>query len=331
MMNLTNDMRRLLSLLLTLLCLLIPSAASANGAMSLALATFAWGPWLAYVVVTIVFEAATLGKWLHVPFARALGCSLSANLLTALLGGLFSGLACALLGFYGGRLNPNPFGQTLLLFTLFGSLSALVEAYFWSSAAESSIVNRPFQAGAASLSHRKVTMRCLLVHLLGVPVGLAVLLIPSRPYPGLESQVYATRWYYIGKGGLSGLKRPLQDYISEHEALPLVHSYAELLQLLKPNLRYSNDPDLWAAAYVPDYHRFDTTEMKRNPIEWNNRAIIYKPTDEDDRDHKALWLVRCRHTGFCEGLVLRPPGGLMVERSTDLKDLGYADRLNLPR
>src|SRR6185369_11653464 len=101
-------MRLPLSLLLILVCLLLSSAASANGAMSLALATFVWPMWLGYVIVTIVFEAAFLGRWLQVPFGRALIFSVGANFLTAVIGGFFSGLFYALLGLYG-RLNPNPF------------------------------------------------------------------------------------------------------------------------------------------------------------------------------------------------------------------------------
>ncbi|MCW3094489.1 MAG: hypothetical protein JWL77_107 [Chthonomonadaceae bacterium] len=316
MKHLTYDRRWPLSLLMTLLCLLMPSVASANGAMSLALATFAWGPWFAYVVVTIVFEAAALNIWLHVPFARAFNCSLGANCLTALLGGLFSGLFCALLGFYGGRLNPNPFGQTLLLFTLFGSLSALVEAYFWRAAIDTPLRKEAVPGGSATLRSWQVTLGCLIVHLVGVPVGLAVLLIPSRPYPGLEGQVYATREYYLEQ---RDLKRALQDYISEHQALPPAHSYGELLQLLKPRLsHFANDPDLWAAAYVPDYHRFDTTERRRDPIEWNSRAAGYKLSD----DYKPLWLIRSRYHGFCEGFVL---SGWGVKRTMDPKELGYPE------
>ncbi|MCW3054058.1 MAG: hypothetical protein JWN14_3228 [Chthonomonadales bacterium] len=316
MKRLTPNRRGSLSLLITLLGVLLPSVASANGAMSLALATFAWGPWLAYVVVTILFEAAALGKWLHVPFAQAVRCSLGANFVTALLGGLFSGLACALLGFYGGRLNPNPFGQTLLLFTLFGSLSALIEAYFWRAAADKSLCKEIGPEGTATQRPQQITLRCLIVHLVGVPVGLAVLLIPSRPYPGLEGQVYATRLYYLEQ---RGLKKALQDYMGEHQALPSVRSYEELLQLLKPNLgQFARDPDLWAAAYLPDYHRFDTTERKRDPIEWNSRASGYKLSDEA----KTLWLVRSRYHGFCEGLVLN---GMGLKRTTDPKALGYPE------
>ena len=57
--------------------------------MRLALATFVRPMWLAYVIVTIVFEAAILGRWLQVPFGRALTTSVGANFLTAVIGGFF--------------------------------------------------------------------------------------------------------------------------------------------------------------------------------------------------------------------------------------------------
>jgi hypothetical protein len=121
--------------LTVLLFLIATSPAFADGAMSLALATFAWGPWFAYVVTTILFEAAALGRWLRVPWKQAFATSLKANAVTAVLGGLVSGIICAFIpGFYGGQLNPNPFGRTLLLFTLFGCVSALIEAMLWKGA-----------------------------------------------------------------------------------------------------------------------------------------------------------------------------------------------------
>jgi hypothetical protein len=284
--------------------------------MLLALATFAWRYWLAYVLVTIIFEAIALGRWLRVPFAQAFKCSLEANLLTALIGGFFSGLFCAALGFYGGRLNPNPFGQTLMLFTLFGSLSAIIEASVWMGA----IKKATGEESSAIIHPGNVIARSVLVHLVGVPLGMAVLLIPARPYPGLEGQVYTTRVYYLEE---REIKKALQDYIGEHQAWPPVHSYGELLQMLKPKLdHFANDPDLWAAAYVPEYHRFDTTEKQRHRIEWNNRASGYKFSDDIA---SSFWLIRSQSHGFCEGLVLDSGG---VKRTADRKALGYDDRIN---
>ena len=114
------------------LCLLIPASASANGAMSLALATFAWTPWLVYVAVTVLFEAAAMGRWMGIPFVHALRYSLGANFVTAVIGGFFSGIISYMfLGMFGSTLNPNPFGQTLVVFTLFGIGSACIESWVY--------------------------------------------------------------------------------------------------------------------------------------------------------------------------------------------------------
>jgi hypothetical protein len=90
----------------------------------------------------------------------------------------------------------------------------------------------------------------------------------------------------------------------------------QLLTLLKPNLgRFAADPGLWAAAYVPDYGRFDTGEMRRNPIEWNT-AVAGKKLDDLAG---TVWLTRSIYHGFTEGLVWSG----RVERNTDPKVLGY--------
>lgn len=315
------DGRRLFRLVLIVAaCALLPSTALANGAMSLALATFAWTPWLVYVIVTILLEAIALGKWLRVPAAQAIKNSLKANLFTAVLGGFFSGILCALFGFYGGRLNPNPFGQTLFLFTVFGSLSALIEAYAWMRATESQSESNTLPPGSASLRRSDVIMRCLIVHLIGVPVGLAVLLVPSHPYPGLQGQVYAARVIYLEQ---HELKKALTEYISEHQSIPPVGSYAELLQLLRPQLgRFANDPDLWAAAYLPDYSRFDTTDKQQQPIEWNKEVAAAKINYDTE---SAIWLIRSRYDGFAEGLVLT---NVIIRRTTSLEELGYSKPIN---
>ena len=293
--------RRWLLLFAAAAVCLLPSAARANGAMGLALATFAWTPWLCYVAVTVIFEAVALGRWLRVPTGRALLCSLGANLLTAILGGSVSGFVCAIFGFYGGRLNPNPFGQSLLLFTVFGIVSALIEACCWMRATA-------FRRGA-------VFLPSLIVHLVGVPLGLAILLLPARPYGGLESQVYVTRVYYFFQQDLTNA---LQSFIDEHGALPSAATYEALLIVLQPRFhRFRHDPDLWAAAYVPHYNRFDTTEMRREPMGWNARASGHRLSDHPE---KTLWLIRSRRDGQCEGLVLKHSG---VQRSNSAKELGY--------
>lgn len=183
---------RPLPLLLTFIFLLLPAAASANAAMSLALTIFPWDIWFVYVIVTVIFEAVALGRWLKVPLFRALVTSIGANLLTATIGAFVAMPAWLVLGSYGGLLNPNPFGHTLLLFTVFGIGSALVEAYMWMRPAGVRIDQATIN-DVPVLTRVAVFRRCAAVHVIGVVVGLAVLLIPARPFPGLESQVSYAR------------------------------------------------------------------------------------------------------------------------------------------
>ena len=281
-----------------LFCLLLPVPAFANGAMSLALATFSWASWLVYVAVTVLYEAAAMGRWLGIPFQSALRYSLGANFVTAILGGFFSGIiSYSFLGIFGSELNPNPFWQTVFLFTLFGIVSALVEAIHWPKAgSQKSVSVRPRNRYVVSL----------MVHLVGVPIGLAILLFPARPYEGLEMQVNAQRHFWLGRR----IKRGLEQYIAQNQAVPPAHTYGEMLETLGPALgRYAKDPNLWAAAYAANYHRFDTGEMHREPVgEWNVAASGRKLFSHTDRTHEVknsdIWLIRWRTVQGVKGFVL---------------------------
>jgi hypothetical protein len=294
----------------SLLVLLTAQPALANGAMSLALATFAWGPWLLYVAATVVFEAALMGRWLGIRFARALWTSLLANGLTCILGTV---LCCSgifgymLLGVFGSRLDPNPLGQTLLAFTLFALVSAYLEAFLWIDDA----------LEGPSRGHKEVLKRSLVVHLLGVPVGLCILLAPERPYAGLESQVAGLR-----RRDDRELLRALQEYVVEHEALPQDRTFGGVLQRLRPRLSpdaHAHRRDGWTLAYEPVYHRFDRREMRRNPIEWN-AALAGKRLGTGPL--RTLWLCRSRNNSFEWGWVVTLPAG-NIKRTINPVEIGY--------
>jgi hypothetical protein len=303
--------------LLVALGLALPTAAYANGAMSLALATFGWDMWLPYVVVTLVFEAVILGRWLRVPLRRALNIAFGANFVTAIIGGFFSGiLSYIFYDSFGSKLNPNPFFQNLLLFTLFGIVSACIEALFWAHAVEKPIPLETTADKPARSRPRSVLAQVLLVHLLGVPVGLAVLLLPARPYPGLEGRVYGERYRLERQ-----VQRALEHCISQNRRVPSVQNYEELLELLKTDLdRFGHDSGRWAGAYRPHYERFDTGEMRREPITWNRDAAGRRLSDDLNT---VLWLTRSQYHGYCRGLVLT--SGYSVKITTDRTELGYTD------
>jgi hypothetical protein len=294
----------------TLLSLAAP--ASANAALGLALATFNWGPWLAYVVAIIVFEAIVIGRWLGFSIGKSLAYSTGANLLTAVLGSPVSSIASYSFPLISGSvLDPNPFGQTLALFAAFGVASACIEAGVWWHA----VRERAHKVGA---SRRRLLARSAVAHLVGVPLGLGILLIPGRPYRGLEMRVSHQRHAWLQTQVLMAIN----DYLGEHEALPPDRTYAELLERLQPRLgRFAADPGLWAAAYHPVYHRFDTGEMRRGAaVEWNPAVASEKLLEGPPR---TIWLTRSRVDGFCEGLVMQLPG-VVVSRTIDPERLGFA-------
>ena len=170
---------------------LMPTLAFGNGAMSLALSVFSWPYWLAYVLATVVFEALALGWWLKCPMKQAVWISIGANLVTGILGGFISGiLGYGFLGVVGSTVNPDPLGQIVVMLTAFGVGSAVVEASVWRSKLSANEELRPYAP---------VLARSLAVHLLGVPLALLILLMPERPYPGLEQQV----GWHRGSNGLS--------------------------------------------------------------------------------------------------------------------------------
>jgi hypothetical protein len=277
--------------------------------MELALATFAWGPWVCYVLVTIAYEAWAFGRILRTPWSRSLRVSLGANALTALAGGCVSGvLAYAFLGIFGSRLNPNPLAQTLFLFCAFGLVSALIEAEVW----------RKF-SGERGVQHRCLLGSSCLIHLIGVPLGLAILLLSPRPYPGLEGQATAERMVWLHD---YQVRRALERYIATHQTLPPAQTYGQLLGGLRSDLgRFASDRGLWAAAYWPEYGRFDTGERGRGPrFEWNpdRRSAERLLAGEDDR---PLWLTRIRRADWAEGLIMERGGH--VQRTSDPALLGF--------
>jgi hypothetical protein len=293
-----------------ILVLLTALPASANGAMSLALATFAWGPWLTYVAATVLFEGALLGRWLRLPFPRALRTSLIANGVTCILGTVFccSGLlGYVLLGVFGSPLDPNPLGHTLVSFFVFGAASAYTEAWFW---------RESLPADSPTL-RSQVAKRSLAVHLLGIPIGLGILLAPERPYVGLESTVAGMRRRDDRK-----LLRALQEYVMDHEALPPDRTFEAVLERLAPRSpgdRRFRGPG-WTIAYEPEYHRFDTHEMRRNPIEWN-AALAGAPLGKGPE--RTTWLCRSRTHDFVWGWLVSLPEG-RLERTLDAVELGYS-------
>lgn len=275
---------------------LSPAPASANGSMGLAFGIFPFGPWLIFVIATVLFEAWAFGRALKIEPPRAVTISVAANFLTALFGLMLAEVFFHGLVIVGSRMNPNPLAQTVILFTVFAIASGIVEYGVWDL-----FVKR--KSG--------FILQSIGIHLLTVPLGLVILLVPSHPYRGMEGYVeYYRRWYR------EEIARGLNDYLHQNKKLPPVHSYKELEQFLKPKLGFlASDPSSWAAELPVNLTRFSTGDAPRKiEVEWNSSAKF------DPRSDGAVWLARSKQNGHPHGIIL---DGEFAEYVTDPAILGF--------
>jgi hypothetical protein len=99
------------------------------------------------------------------------------------------------------------------------------------------------------------------------------------------------------------LAKALESYVARHERLPPAKSYAEMLEMVRADLGAAGKwSDLWAAAYQPEYHRFDTGEARRVPIvEWN--ASLATAPWSMKRQPETVWVIRSKSVpGYARGL-----------------------------
>lgn len=276
-------------LLLIITLMLLVSPACANGAMGMVYGTFAWNYWLVYVAITVLFEAVVFGRWANMELSKALSTSLGANALTGLLGTVFSGFFGYMFYNMGGRsyVEPNPLGHALFCLGVGATFSALIESIIWTKA-----------AGGAALR------TSLLVHLASIPLALLILLLPARPYEGLEGQARSQRGHVR-----NDVARAIDEEILPDGAEPFIAPtmWKELLQRIQPVLsrRYNYSPQiLEVSGYQPHFFRFDTGESFRHPAQFN--AAL---TGRDLRKlEKPEWLVRWTTNGWSEGIVVNDNG-----------------------
>jgi hypothetical protein len=293
--------------------LLVPARAYANYAWHYAFATFLPDYWLWYVLVTILFEALVLGRWLRVPGATSLFLSLLANAITALAGYVVANIFPSFpFGVFGSEMNPNPFFDALLLFTLFGIGSGFVEGFIWHIAV----------AETGSKEPRTRTLgRSVVVHVAVVPIGLAILLIPARPYGDLESAVRQHRTHYP----MTSLQDALSAYVVQHGRLPYARDFDDLIRRMQPQMiGFEHSKDLWAIAYEPSYSRFATGDDRRGPkCEWNPAASGLRIGEGDPPN---LWITRRRVPGWTEGysgIIMEHGVIYFMSRASDGVLLGY--------
>jgi hypothetical protein len=106
---------------------------------------------------------------------------------------------------------------------------------------------------------------------------------------------------------------------------PNVKTTAGLIAEAEKVLRAKGDSlipaDYWAAAYVPDFERFDRGEYRRKPIEWN-QTLAGKTHRVGSSTPPGPWLVRYRDAGGAEGFFLDSADG-SIRRTQDSRRLGY--------
>lgn len=290
---------------LTFATLGLTAFASANAVMGYALEQYDPRAWLVYVIATVIFEAWAIGKRLGFGWAASLGISIAANLVTACCCANLCGVG--LHGaFVGSQINPNPIMNMAAMFFVFGLLSGSIESVVWR------ICDRRNEDRGRDF---RVWLDSTAAHLAWVPLGMAIMLVPARPYPMLEAYtLYARRFY------LMQLRSPLETKIVELGRVPDYHDIPKFFREITPADEPSSS-DAWAVAYRPEFSRLSTGQPKGDLLwEWNPAATGLKI--ESDRLPNEIWLLRLirKDDRYGFGLILREGN---VSYTGSLADLGY--------
>jgi hypothetical protein len=154
------------------------------------------------------------------------------------------------------------------------------------------------------------------VHLIGVPIALAILLLPAHPYTYTQELINQHR--------PEMLRMDLWEYVREHGALPSGTTWEEFARNL-PGTYHAYDPDTWSLGYRAEYRRFDRGEMRRHPIDFNAGCSGITQADLGDR---TVWIVRWPEGSGWHGIVFT---GGWPRQSADPTALGLAkDGLHAP-
>lgn len=250
-MNLSYD-KSLMRFALAGCLLVLPVAAMANGAMGLGLEIFDLRYWAAYVVAMVGAEAWLIGRAIGISWPKSLLTSLVANLLTAML----CGMGCFAPFLHTQGEEANPLFQSVVVLAFFAIPSALFESIAWG-----------YAKGQGLNADPPTWKRAIAVHLALVPVGLAVLLIPERPYRGIEILSVAPR-----RRAMLTVAKSVDAYVEKKGKMPDAMSPEALLsELREANVEVHAKAHL--AFEVPRYPRFSTGQML--PVRWQfNPAVV---------------------------------------------------------
>lgn len=260
-----------LAVVFLVVVLAIPQA-FANGAMGLGLEQ--WDPtvWMVYVVAMTAVEAWLMGRWLGLGIPESIVVSILANLMT--------GVGCGLMGcmapflhypLVGSTADPNPLLSALALLALFAIPSALFEGIFWDRMYRKGRKNQPGGQG--------VLGRLLLIHLALVPVGMAILLIPDRPYLGYEAFARGARQYELRL-----FADDLSVYTYEKHHLPAATTVESLLKEVPHFTLHQDRKRSNVFLHVPVFGRFAAGNESTVPYRLNKAIAGMKVDPEADYD-----------------------------------------------
>ncbi|MCE9558341.1 MAG: hypothetical protein K8R88_05270 [Armatimonadetes bacterium] len=242
--------------------MLLPTVSLANGAMGLGLERWDLRFWWAYVVLMVAAEAWLIGRWVGFSWEQSLLRSVLANLLTGGTCGV--GMIAPFLHytFAGTPQDPNPLLDSFKVLLYFSIPSAAIETWFW-------------ERRDAPRSGK--FWRVVAVHLLMVPVGMAILLIPPRPYLGLERFSQSARHRTF--------MRDLSQYVLREDHLPK----GDTLKSLATEVSPSRSP---VSLYIPEFTRFATGEDWQHPEYTLNKAALGRKLNHELEDDQWVWLLR---------------------------------------
>ncbi len=265
--------------------------------MGYGLETFELWTWVMYIAVIVGFEAWFIGRWYGHSWIGSLAVSVVANSLSAFccagVGGGFMHQSVL-----GTQYRPKPFPDALLLFTIFSLVSGVAEWFVWEFLR---FKLRKYQS---------VLWRSTLAHLLGVPIGLFIFLLPPRPYHMLEGRTWYERWLHLTRV----LEKRFPLAIEDDKPLPPVRTLAELLSKLPGK---TTEGDLISST-SPEFGRFSFGNEVGRPIGEFNPGLSGMKCDQF-ADHPT-WIIRSKEKGFPRGIAF---DGSNVRLTVDPNKLGY--------
>ena len=302
----------LIRLAIVLAFSLAATVAMADGGTLYAAFAFDWRTFVAYVLATVLFEAWFIGVRSGYGWLKSILTSIGVN--------LFSAVVCVLpelmFPVYAQmkpHYDPNPLIWMFQPLVIYALISGVIEGYVWAA-------GKPKQERA---ERKGIKVQAILAHLACIPISVAILVLPSRPFSRMEGQVFSWRM-----AALKQVCKELEKDIRAQGRVPEFRSVQDLIRKYKPEWLQPGS-ERWAIGYMPAYERFDTGERRRHPLEVNRQGMGVKVTVrelQNDDPPKLLWLIRGfvpnGPTGAYRGICVDLNSGFVCG-SNNREDLGF--------